>query len=169
MKKLFLIIIFFQLISIKSYSQIVYIDMNLILNNSQVGKSLNSYLKKINDKKLSEFKEIENQIIKKEQSLLAKQNIIDKIEFEQKLDKLSKEVQKYRLDKKKSLENINNIKMENIKKILKVLNPIVAQYVNENSISLVIPKKNIIVGKKNLDITDKILELLDQKIKKLDF
>ena len=51
MKKLFLIIIFFQLISIKSYSQIVYIDMNLILNNSQVGKSLNSYLKKINDKK----------------------------------------------------------------------------------------------------------------------
>ena len=169
MKKLFLIIIFFQLISIKSYSQIVYIDMNLILNNSQVGKSLNSYLKKINDKKLSEFKEIENQIIKKEQSLLAKQNIIDKIEFEQKLDKLSKEVQKYRLDKKKSLENINNIKMENIKKILKVLNPIVTQYVNENSISLVIPKKNIIVGKKNLDITDKILELLDQKIKKLDF
>ena len=59
--------------------------------------------------------------------------------------------------------------MENIKKILKVLNPIVTQYVNENSISLVIPKKNIIVGKKNLDITDKILELLDQKIKKLDF
>ena len=46
--------------------------MNLILNNSQVGKSLNSYLKKINDKKLSEFKEIENQIIKKEQSLLVK-------------------------------------------------------------------------------------------------
>ena len=47
MKKIFLIIIFFQLISIKSYSQIVYIDMNLILNNSQVGKSLNSYLKKL--------------------------------------------------------------------------------------------------------------------------
>ena len=30
MKKLFLIILFFQVISIKSYSQIVYIDMNLI-------------------------------------------------------------------------------------------------------------------------------------------
>jgi len=169
MKKLFLIIILFQIISLKANSQIVYIDMNFILNNSQVGKFLNNYLNTINDKKLLELKEIENQIIKKEQSLIAKQNIIEKKEFEQKLSQLSKEVQKYRSDKKKTLDDINKIKKENVKKILNALNPIVSQYVNENSISLVIPKKNIIVGKKNLDITKEILDLLDQKIKKLDF
>ena len=100
MRKLFLIIILFQIISLKAYSQIVYIDMNFILNNSQVGKFLNNYLNTINDKKLLELKEIESQIIKKEQSLIAKQNIIEKKEFEKKLSQLSKEVQKYRLDKK---------------------------------------------------------------------
>ena len=42
-------------------------------------------------------------------------------------------------------------------------------FVNENSISIVIPKKNIIVGKKNLDITNQILILLNKKINKLNF
>ena len=101
-----------------------------------LGKFLNNYLNTINDKKLLELKEIESQIIKKEQSLIAKQNIIEKKEFEQKLSQLSKEVQKYRLDKKKTLDDINKIKKENVKKILNALNPIVSQYVNENSISL---------------------------------
>ena len=61
------------------------------------------------------------------------------------------------IEKKKNqiLNNLNKIKIENTKKILKILNPIITNYVDENSISIVIPKKNIIVGKKNLDITDK--------------
>ena len=59
--------------------------------------------------------------------------------------------------------------IEKTKEILKVLNPIIAKYVDLNSISLVIPKKNIIVGKKNLDITEQIIQLLNNDIKKLKF
>ena len=82
---------------------------------------------------------------------------------------MSNEVQEYRKNKKLNLENLNKFKINNTKEILKVLNPIIADFVNLNSISIVIPKKNIIVGKKNLDITGKILELLNQNIDKLNF
>ena len=68
-----------------------------------------------------------------------------------------------------SLTKLNEIKINNTKKILKLLNPIITNYVDKNSISLVIPKKNIIVGKKNLEITSEIVKLLNDKVKSLDF
>ena len=68
-----------------------------------------------------------------------------------------------------SESNINKIKIENTKEILKLLNPIITNYVEANAISLVMPKKNIIVGKKNLDITDQIINLLNKNAKNLKF
>ena len=68
-----------------------------------------------------------------------------------------------------SNDNLNKIKINNTKKILEILNPIIAEFVESNSISLVFPKKNIIVGKKKLDITDQIIILLNNKIKTLNF
>ena len=50
-------------------------------------------------------------------------------------------------------------------KILKILNPIITNYVEINNIDLVIEKKNILVGIKSLDITSNILEILNQKTK----
>ena len=61
------------------------------------------------------------------------------------------------------------MRIQNTKKILNLLNPIVTKYVEQQSISIVLPKKNIIVGKKNLDITNEILTLLNKQVKKLDF
>ena len=101
--------------------------------------------------------------------MLAQQNILSKDEFQKKLQILSDEVKKYREDKKNSLDELNKIKIENTKEILKKLNPIITEYVDLNSISIVMAKKNIIVGKKNLDITDQIIKLLNQNIQKLNF
>jgi len=82
---------------------------------------------------------------------------------------LSNEINIYNTEKKSSLKKLNKIKIDNTKKILEILNPIITNYVDKNSISLVIPKKNIIVGKKNLDITDEIVKLLNDKVQSLDF
>ena len=53
--------------------------------------------------------------------------------------------------------------------VLNTLNPIISNYVEENSISIVFPKKNIIIAKKNLDITNSIMDLLNIQLKKIDF
>ena len=169
-KNIKVLIFFFFVFSISNSSaQIAYIDINFILNNSDVGKSLNNYLKNINDEYLIKYKNIENDLINKEKSLLAQQNILTKSEFENKAENLTNEIKKYKADKKLSNDNLNKIKINNTKKILEILNPIIAEFVESNSISLVFPKKNIIVGKKKLDITDQIIILLNNKIKTLNF
>ena len=169
MKKKILIFILLNILTLNSRAEIVYIDINLILNSSDVGKNLNTYLETIKNQNSLKYEEIENDLVNKEKSLIAQQNILDKEQFQKKLKKLTSEVQKYRSDKKVSLEELNNIKINKTKEILLVLNPIITKYVDENSISIVIPKKNIVVGRKNLDITNQIIKLLNNNITKLDF
>ena len=169
MKKKILIFILLNILTLNSRAEIVYIDINLILNSSDVGKNLNTYLETIKNQNSLKYEEIENDLVNKEKSLIAQQNILDKEQFQKKLKKLTSEVQKYRSDKKVSLEELNNIKINKTKEILLVLNPIITKYVDENSISIVIPKKNIVVGRKNLDITNQIIKLLNNNITKLEF
>ena len=53
-------------------------------------------------------------------------------------------------------------------KLLEKLNPLLAKYSKENSISIIVQKKNIIIGKAELDITKDILKLLNNEIKKIN-
>ena len=169
MKKFYfflLILIFFPL---NTFAKIAYIDLNLILNKSDVGKFVNEHIEKIKKKNFSKYKEQEKELIKKEKLLISQKNILNEDEFKKKIVVLTDEVKKYRSDKKSAINRINKIKADYTKEILKSLNPIITEYVDLNSISIVIPKKNIIVGKKNLDITDQIIKLLNKNIKKIDF
>ena len=169
MKKFFIYFILISFFTSSLKAQIAYIDMNLVLNKSEVGKYLNSHIEKIKNKNIEKFKEIEKNLIDKEKLLISQQNILDNNEFDKKLAILKIEVNKYKSDKKLHVDQLNKIKIESTKEILKVLNPIITKYVDLNSISLVIPKKNIIIGKKNLDITDQIIKQLDENLKKLNF
>ncbi len=167
------IIFFIFIISIFSSfnlrAEIAYIDINFILSTSEVGKHLNSRMEQLEGEYTQKYKLIENEILKKEKKLLSQKNILKKEEFDNKFNLLSKEVQQYRKDKQSDIDKLNKIKINKTNEILKELNPIITNFVDLNSISIVLPKKNIVVGKKNLDITDKILKLLNKKINKLEF
>tara|TARA_Y100000996_G_C22264551_1_gene537351 strand:- start:101 stop:610 length:510 start_codon:yes stop_codon:yes gene_type:complete len=169
MKKIFYCLFLFYIFTLSSNAEIAYIDLKLILNESDVGKFLNSHLDGINKKNQKNYKEIESNLISKEKSLIDKQNILSEEEFNKQLNLLGEEIKKYRSDKKSSLDRLNQIKIDKTKEILKILNPIITNYVEKNSISIVMPKKNIIIGKKKLDITNQILVLLNNKIKNIDF
>lgn len=168
-KYLITLIFFFNIFISNAYSQIAYIDINFIIKESSIGKSLNIHMQKLNLEFSKKYDKIEKDLIEKENKLLNQKNIIDKTEFDKKLKNLSNEIKKYRSDRKISNDKLNQIKINNTKKILKILNPIITKYVENNEISLVFPKKNIIVGKKDLDITSKIIELLNNEAKTLNF
>ena len=169
MKKFFFYFLIFFIFPLNTFAKVAYIDLKLILKESDVGKFVNDHINKIKNENYSKFKEKENKIIDKEKLLISQKNILNEAEFNKRIAVLTEEVKKYRADKKDSIDRINKIKIDYTKEILKSLNPIIAKYVDLNSISLVIPKKNIIVGKKNLDITDQIIKLLNNNIKKINF
>ncbi len=169
MKKIIIYLFLLNLFFLNAKAEIAFIDLNLILNSSEVGKYLNAHINKIKNDNIHKYKEIEKKLLDKEKTLIAQQNILDSSEFEKKFSALAKEVNKYKAEKKLSVDNLNKIKIDNTKKILTVLNPIITEYVELNSISLVIPKKNIIIGKKDLDITGEIIKKLNINLKKLNF
>ena len=125
MRRLLFFFIFMVTLVPNSYSKIVYIDINLVLNQSEIGKILNDYINSKNNENTLKYKKVEAVLLNKEKSLIAQQNILDEGEFKKKLNLLSEEIKNFRKDKKQSLENLNNIKIENTKKILSFLNPII--------------------------------------------
>ena len=69
----------------------------------------------------------------------------------------------YQKKRRKLKLDLSGQKKNYSKKILKILNPLLTNYVDKNSIELVIEKKNIVVGSKTLDITNSILEILNKE------
>jgi len=82
---------------------------------------------------------------------------------------LKEEINEYNNKKNKFKNEIEDKKIKYTKIVLKTLNSIVSEYVEVNSISMVLPKKNIIIAKKNLDITNEIMDLLNNQLKTIDF
>ena len=171
MKKILLVlIIFFNFQNSNAESKFAYININLILNNSVVGQSITEHIKELKEKKVIEFKIIEKKLSEKEEIIKKKKNIIDQNEFNNEVNLLKEELADYKKKKKKLfLNEIDKKKIKYTKILLNSLNPIISKYVEENSIMIVFPKKNIIMAKKNLDITKQIMDLLNSELKQIDF
>ena len=167
-----ILLIFIIFLPFSSYSLasniIAYIDMDQILNNSNVGKNAVSDLENNHRKKLQNFKKIEESLKKKERDIISQKNILSNEEYEKKINNLRIEVRNYRNDRKKSLDTLTEKRIEISQKFLKKINPLIAEYAKEKSISLIIQKKNIVMGKTELDITSEIMDLIDKKLKKID-
>ena len=63
---------------------------------------------------------------------------------------------------------MQKIKVDSSAIILENLKPILSDYSDRNSISMVLQKKDVIIGKNQLNITDDIIKILDKKLKKID-
>ena len=48
---------------------------------------------------------------------------------------------------------------------IKLINPLINKFMNNNSIDILIEKKNIFIAKSNYDITENILEIINKEIK----
>ena len=165
MKKVFyfFVIFFFYINVAYSKNNIAYLDVQLIIDKSDLGKF---YKKKISNKYDTIKIELEKKetSIKDEQILIDNQkNILKEDEIKKKIKKLNNQVINYETLRNEYSKNILEEKKNYSVKILKVLNPIITNYVEINNIDLVIEKKNILVGIKSLDITFNILEILNQK------
>ena len=102
-------------------------------------------------------------------SLFQKKNIIEESIYIKKVNEIKIRINDYKLERQKFNKNLNEKKIKYKNSLLEKLNPIISNYVEQNSITVVLPKKMIIIGKKDLDITRQILEMLDKSIKKINF
>ena len=164
---LLIFFIFFSKISLSHEKSIVYIDLNKIMSNSIAGKSVTSQLENNHKKNISKFKNIEEELKKEEAEIISQKNVITKKEFEKKIINLRDKANKFRKERNNNINNLNNQRLEATSKMITLVRPILSEFSDKNSISLIIDKKNIIIGKTLLDITDDILKIIDEKIGKI--
>lgn len=170
LKRLIIIIfsIFFITNSAKTNEiKIVYIDVDRIMNQSDVGKDLSKQLESLNNKNIEKFKKKEKELAEIEKNIIKQKNILSKEEFEKKVNNLQSNIRNYKNNINVSSKDISKKRIEATSKILTALKPILAEYSEKNSISLILEKKSVVIGKSELEITNQILELVNKKIKKI--
>ena len=168
MFKKFLFIIFFSLLSvnsIKANDKVSYVDMDYILTNTIAGKSLLENLKKEEKLKVDKFKISDEDFKNKEKKILAKKNLVTNEEINKDLRSLQIEFQNYKKDKIKEIDKLKAKRNRNILNFIKLINPIIEKYMSENSIAILLDKKNIFIASKNYDITKNLVTLIDKDIK----
>ena len=163
----FIIIFFINFNLLKANELITYVDMELLMNSSEAGKSISSELTTIHKKTTAELKKIEEELKKEEVDLIKQKNVISNEEFEKKLSTLRNKASDYQKQRKKFNDSINKKRLDATSELISLIQPILAEYANNNSISIIFQKKNIIIGKTELDITENILKILNESHKKI--
>ena len=161
-----LFIVFFTL-SYAEEQKIVYLNVDKIMQQSIAGKSIKKQLENLYNKNLEKFKKNDEILKNKEKKLIAQKNILSQEDFQKELTSLRKEIINFQKEQVKARDNINKLRIGATNKLISQLSPILQEYAKNNSVSLILQKKNIVMGKKEIEITDEILELTNKEIKNI--
>ena len=94
--------------------------------------------------------------------------MISKEEFDKKISELRIKARDYQKQRNINAKSLSEKRTKATDNLLSIIQPILTEFANKNSIAIIFQKKSIVIGKVELDITNKILEILNKKHKKID-
>ncbi len=139
--------------------------MDFVLSNSVIGKKIFEKLSIDENKKKEEFNNQEKELKDEENKILASRNIISEDQLNLNIKEFQNTLRNYRNFKSGELKKLNKIRNDEIMKLLDLINPIIKEYMQKNSISIILDKKNIYIADKNYDISNNLIEIINKKIK----
>ena len=167
MYKFSFLILFFILFNITNslgQDKTAFIDLEIVLKKSNYGKSLLNDLEELNKKNINELKIKESELKKNENDLKKKQNIISKEEFNKELSLLKNKVEKYKKIKDQMVVSYDKKRKEVFNNFFSKVNPIIQIYMDQNSIDILLERKNVFIGKNNSDITEIIIKKINNEL-----
>tara|TARA_B100000900_G_scaffold223904_1_gene190005 strand:- start:1468 stop:1977 length:510 start_codon:yes stop_codon:yes gene_type:complete len=148
-----------------SAEKMVILDINFILNESKPAKSIIKEIESIEKKEISKLQSLEKKLKKKNEDIIKTKNLLSEEEFNKKVVEFRKELSSFDKNKKEVVNNLNKKKKLELNKLLNQITPLIQEYMKQNSIDVIIDKKNVFIVKSEHDITKEILELINKKIK----
>ena len=145
-------------------SKIVFINLDEIVNNSIAGKKLIKKTNKMENDFLTKSSEIEKKLKVEENDIISKKNIMDKEQYNQQVVAFKKKIETYKKNKLNKIEELRNFKIKQTNIFLNQIAPILKTYSTDNSISMILQKKDILIGKSDFDITDIIIKKVNKLI-----
>ena len=145
MKKKLVLLLFFYLnffnLTLFASDKIVYIDADFIMSNSKVGKYVSKKIEEVHKKNITTFKKLEDELKEEEAKIVKKRSVLSKEDFQKEISQLREKANEYRVLRKQKIDIITNQRLTATSKIIKELRPILAEYSDKNSISIVVEKK----------------------------
>ena len=145
-----------------SIEKFAFLNIDLVFQKSITGKNISKKLDDFKMEKLKILKLEEETILKNEKIILSQKNILNKEEYQNKINELKKEISKFKENKKKISIEFEKKRNDELKLFMKKINPLIEEYIIKNSISMVFNQKNLFIADKKYDITNQIIEIIDK-------
>ena len=142
-----------------------YADVDKIIKETNIGKEMIKKINKIDQKNIEKLSSYEKELKSRENEIKIKKNIISEQEFEKEINDLKKKISEFNKEKNLMVKNFNDIKKKELKILFDIINPIIQNYMDSNSIDILLERKNVFIGKNKSDITEIIIKEIDNKFK----
>ena len=162
----FIFIFTFTFISTSiSKENLAYINVDYLIQNSNIGKKMLTKISNKDKNNLDNLKK-KNKILQDlETSIKKKKNVISDDAYNKEVIDFKKKFQEFSKEKNKIVKEFNVFKKKEIESIFKKINPIINNYMEENSVNLLFDSKNIFMGATKLNLTEDILKKINNELK----
>ena len=156
-------LIFLNITCSTADEKIAFIDLDYILSESNEGKKILAKLEIDNSKNLKFFESEEEKLKQENESIKRLKNILSENEYNKKINVFKDKVNAYNLKKTNTIKLFEETKNSELNIFFIKLNEIMNSFMQENSINLILDKKNIIMANNKNDISKDILNLVNKK------
>ena len=163
----FLLIFFIFLIStnLSNSKETAFVDIDYIIANSNIGKKVLENINKLDKKNIENLRKKNKSLQELEITIKNKKNVISEDAFNKEVISFQKKVQEFKVEKNKIVKNFNDFKRKELENVFKKISPIINDYMEENSISVLLDSKNIFMGSKKSNLTEDILDRINKELK----
>ena len=163
----FIAIIFFSFFfftSLMSEEKNAFIDVDFLLQNSNIGKRVLKNINDLNKKKIDELEKKNKDLRDLEIKIKNKKNVISEKDFNNEVSNFQEKVKIFNEEKNKIVKDFKNYRNTEIEKVFYAFNPIISDYMKQNSVKILFDSKNIFMGNPDLNITKEVLKIINNKI-----
>ena len=160
------LILFLNFYNISNAEQSIrFVNIELLVNKTKIGNQILDKISFLDKENIEKLKFFERQIKEKQEELKLKKNVISEIELEKEVTNLNNKILDFNNQKKTMVEELTNIKNKELNLFFENIKPVVQNYMNENSIDMIINSKNIFMGNNKSDITTDLIEKININFK----
>lgn len=156
---------FFFSLPLLAEEKTAVIDLDLLVQNTNVGKKVLKNIKELNEKNIKKLENKNKKLKELENEIKNKKNVISKEDFNNEVKKFQQKVQIFAKEKNKTVKEFNDFRAAEIEKLFKLFNPIISDYMKDNSINVLLDTKNTFMVNKISNLTNDVIVIINNKIK----
>ncbi len=142
----------------------MFVNVDQLINETNIGKLSLGKINELDKNNFEKLNKYQEELIKIENEIKAKKNIISEQQYNKEINQLKLKIKNYNDEKNLMVQNLNDIKKKELKIFFDIINPIIQDYMKQNSIEIIFDKKNIFIGNKKLDLTKILINEINSKI-----